>query len=39
MTSVKQELLVRLRKQEMKDEPSRLRRAVEECGSLATRNQ
>ena len=36
---MEQELLVRLRKQEMKDEPSQLKRAVEERGSLAARNQ
>lgn len=34
-----QELMVRLRKQEMKDEPSQLKRAVEEHGSPATRDQ
>lgn len=39
MTSVKQQLLVRLRKQEMKDELSELKRAVGERGSLATGNQ
>ena len=35
----KQELMVRLRKQEMKDELSQLKRAVEEHGSPATRHQ
>lgn len=35
----KQELIVRLRKQEMKDEPSQLKRAVEERWSPETRDQ
>ena len=39
MTSIKQELRVRLRKQEMKAELPQLTRAAEEHGSLATRNQ